>query len=165
MSPLELSLLNLRSPYVVWEDAQGLHFRTDYDVVYMVEFCSYDVGLRSPAYWFNLYNLSGKNSPNDTKLQQTIVCIVEEFFRVNPDILLYICDTANNRQAMRARLFYCWFKNYSQKNKYIIRSAVVVDEGIPNYITLILPQTHPEMTEVLQYFDNEIAVFKENKPQ
>lgn len=122
MSPLELSLLNLRSPYVVWEDAQGLHFRTDYDVVYMVEFCSYDVGLRSPAYWFNLYNLSGKNSPNDTKLQQTIVCIVEEFFRVNPDILLYICDTANNRQAMRAVCFTVGLK--------IIRRRISILSGL-----------------------------------
>lgn len=44
MKPLELSLLNIRSPYSVWNDAQGLHFKTDHDIVYMVEFCLYDVG-------------------------------------------------------------------------------------------------------------------------
>lgn len=165
MKSLELSLLNLRSPYSVWNDAQGLHFKTDHDIVYMVEFCLYDVGVGSPAYWFNLYNLSRKNSPNDPKLQQTIVCIVEEFFRVNPDILLYMCDTADDQQAMRARLFFRWFKNYSHHQHYVIRTAVVMDEDIPNYIALIIPRTHPELTAILQYFDNEITIFKENKPQ
>lgn len=46
-----------------------------------------------------------------------------------------------------------------------IRTAVVMDEDIPNYIALIIPRTHPELTAILQYFDNEITIFKENKPQ
>ncbi len=27
----------------------------------------------------------------------------------NPDILLYMCDSANNQQAQRSRLFLHWF--------------------------------------------------------
>lgn len=165
MNPLQLSFLNLRSPYAVWNDEQGLHFKTDSDIVYMVEFCRYDIMAEIPAYWFNLYNLSQKNSPNDPKLQQTIVCIVEEFFRTNPDILLYMCDTADNQQAVRARLFFRWFKSYAQHQQYIIRTAMVLDEGIPNYIALIIPKTHSQLVSILQYFDREINLFKENKPQ
>ncbi len=97
------------------------------------------------------------------KVQQTIIHIIEEFFRKNPDILLYMCDTANEQQAQRDRLFLRWFNAYEQKKKYVIKSAVVIDEGEPNYIYLIVPTAHPMLHNILSTFDSEITMFQTNK--
>ncbi|WP_219817613.1 DUF6169 family protein [Xylanibacter ruminicola] len=43
--------------------------------------------------------MSQEKSPGDIKIQKTIICIIEEFFRKNPDILLYMCSTEDNHQA------------------------------------------------------------------
>lgn len=163
MIGLRLSVLNLNSPYKIWNDNNGYHFITDNGIAYVVEFDFYDIPISDEAYWFNLYNLSGKDSPHDVKLQKTIVCIVEEFFRQNPHILLYMCDTAENQQAARSRLFLRWFNLYGHKHEFIMRSAVVRDEDMDNYITLIVQKSNPKAAEILATFDEQIGMFKENK--
>ena len=84
-------------------------------------------------------------------------------FRKNPDILLYICDTANEQQAQRDRLFLRWFNGYEQKKKYAIRTATVIDEGCPNYVSIIVPILHPQLEMIISTFEREIAMFQNNK--
>lgn len=163
MISLNLSILNLKSPYKIWYDNNGYHFITDSRIAYAVEFDLYDIPISDEAYWFNIYNLSGKDSRLDNKLQQTIIYIIEEFFRQNPHILLYMCDTAENQQAARSRLFSRWFNLYIHKDKFILRSAMVKDEGVENYITLIVQKSNPKASEILSTFDEQINLFKDNK--
>ena len=85
------------------------------------------------------------------------------FFLKNPDILLYMCDTANEQQAQRDRLFLRWFNAYEQKKKYVIKTAVVYDEGIPNYVSLIVPIEHPLLEDIQATFESEIIMFQNNK--
>lgn len=106
-------------------------------------------------------NLSGKNSPSDPKIKITIIAIIEEFFRTNPTILLYICDTADNQQAMRSRLFLHWFYESEISEQFIIRTAEVNDEDVTNYITLIAQRIHPHINTIIRQFDKEIKSFKE----
>ena len=47
----------------------------------------------------------------------SVVRIIIEFFRANPDILLYMCDNANNQQAQRNRLFLRWFMGFVPINR------------------------------------------------
>lgn len=84
-------------------------------------------------------------------------------FVKNPDILLYMCDTANEQQAQRDRLFLRWFNAYEQKKKYVIKTAVVYDEGIPNYVSLIVPIEHPLLEDIQATFESEIIMFQNNK--
>ena len=89
MTSLELKRINRLAPYKV-EYKQGEYvFETDHDIRYSVWFEQDPVSTSIPAYWFNLTNRSQKSSPNDTKIRTTVIFIVEEFFRSNPDILLY----------------------------------------------------------------------------
>lgn len=164
MKPLDTARLQLSAPYVVVRDKDEYRFRTDNDILYAVNFQDYDDILGLKAYWFDLSNRSHRASPNDYKVRQTIICIIEEFFYQNPDILLYMCDNADDQQAMRARLFLRWFNGYEQQKKYDIRTAILNDEGIENYIALIIPRSHAQYEEVIELFDKEIALFKENKP-
>lgn len=163
MNPLNLTRLNLRSPYMVWESESGFSFKTDSDIYYSVEFDREDSGLDIVAYWFNLINISQKNSHNDEKIQRTVICIIEEFFRQNPDILLYMCDTADNQQAMRARLFIRWFNHYQGHDQFVIRTATVEGDEESNYVALIVQKSHPALESILQLFDSEIGLFQNNK--
>lgn len=149
-------------PYPVWYESKEILFKTDYNILYSVAF-ELDDMLGINAYWFRITNRSGKKSPNDKKIQQTVIIIIEEFFRKNPDILLYICDTANEQQAQRDRLFLRWFNAYEQKKKYVIKTAIVFDEGIPNYISIIVPVGHPKLEAIQATFENEITMFQNCK--
>lgn len=162
MNELELSRVNTRSPYSVWKEGDAYLFKTDYDIVYAVSFDQENVrGFN--AYWFNLANTSFKPSPNDKKIMQTIICIIEVFFQCNPDILLYICDTANDQQAQRDRLFLRWFNGYKQKQQYVLKTTMIMDEDEPNYLAMIVQKNNPNLHDIMTMFDRETEMFKSNK--
>jgi len=163
MKALNTSRLQLAAPYTVVQEGEEYLFRTDSDILYAVSFQAYDAIPGMSAYWFDLSNRSHKASPNDYKVRETVIAIIEEFFYQNPDILLYMCDTADEQQEMRARLFLRWFNGYEQQKKYTIRTAHLTDEGIDTYLALIIQRTHPQYKEIIDLFEREIAMFQENK--
>lgn len=46
----------------------------------------------------------------------------------------------------------------------MIKTAVIEDEGMENFIAIIVPRSHPYLNEVIAHFDAEIEMFKSNKP-
>lgn len=121
MNPIDLSLLNLLSPYTVAFYGDEYSFRTDYDIEYAVEF---------------------RNEPSFGNM----------------------CDNANDQQAQRNRLFLNWFRGAEQSKHFFIKTAQVMDEGMENFIAIIVPRHHPYLNEIIAYFDAEIAMFHANKP-
>ena len=105
MKELDPQHLFYDSPYPVKLDDGEYIFRTDHDIVYAVSFKPEPFFDPIPAYWFDLTNRSDMASPSDPKVRETVIRIIVEFFRANPDIMLYMCDSANDQQAMRNRLF------------------------------------------------------------
>lgn len=162
MNELNLSGVNVKSPYSVWKEGDAYLFKSDYDIVYAVSFDN-EVIRGFNAYWLNLANTSFKPSPSDKKVMQTVICIIESFFEDNPDILLYICDTANNQQTQRDRLFLRWFNGYKQKQQYVLKTALIMDDGEPNYLAMIVKRDNPQLDEVVAMFDSETEMFKSNK--
>lgn len=118
-----------------------------------------------PAYWFDLVNRSGKASPSDPKVRETVIRIIVEFFRANPDIMLYMCDSANDQQAQRNRLFLRWFSGSEQSKCFFFKTEMLIDEGMENFIAIIVPRSHPYLDDIIARFDSEIAMFRANKPQ
>ena len=113
------------------------------------------------------YIISGGFILDDSrkKIPQTVICIIEEFFDKNPEILLYLCSTANNQQAQRARLFLRWFNGYEQRQRYYIKAVEVKGEDMTtDYVALIVRRSHPQFDSIISRFDSEIAIFNEFKP-
>lgn len=164
MKQLNTNLINRYAPYKVEFDKDAYIFETDYDIQYAVWFERDPVSESMPAYWFNLTNRSLKASPGDVKIRNTVILIIEEFFRSNPDILLYMCDSANDQQAMRSRLFLRWFNAYGRQEEYYTRTEMVKDGMEENYIAIILKRTHPHFLSVVDVFDKQIAMFRAQKP-
>lgn len=166
MKSLDIDNINLSSPYTVAEIQGRLHFRTDHDIEYIVSFDE-DTNPYYTAYWFNLTNPEHAKSPGDVKIAQTVICIIEEFFNQNPDILLYLCSTDGGQQAQRARLFLRWFNGAEQQKHYIIRTAEIKGSGNSEekeYIAFIAQRTNPNIELFLQFFESEISLFNESKP-
>ncbi len=163
MKQLDLSRLFYTSPYPVRLDGDEYTFRTDHDIVYAVDFKEEQSFAPIPAYWFDLINRSHRPSPNDPKVRETVIRIIVEFFRVNPDIMLYMCDNANDQQAQRNRLFLRWFKGAEQSKQFYIKTALVEDEGIENFIAIIMPRQHPYLDDIIARFDAEIEMFSTMK--
>lgn len=168
MNALNIDNINFHSPYIVGYDGKAFFFTTNSGIVYRVDF-ELDSNPYFTAYWFNLANPQHQKSPGDVKIAQTVICIIEEFFLKNPEVLLYMCSTDNGQQAQRARLFLHWFNGYEQQKKYAIKSCDIKStdaEGNPTkeYVALIIQRTHPQFDEIISFFDEEIAMFNENKP-
>ena len=162
MRRLDVGTINILAPYPVWYGEDELLFKTDHHILYSVAF-ERDEFFSIASYWFRITNRSGLKSPGDSKIRQTVIVIIEEFFRKNPDILLYLCDSENEQQAQRDRLFLRWFNGYEQKMRYLIRSKVVMDEGTANFVSLIVPRSHPMLEDIVAAFDSEIAMFQSDK--
>lgn len=164
MNVLNLEMINSHSEYQVFLSQTGKYlFKTDFDILYAVDF-ELDNNPYYTAYWFNLTNPKNTKSPGDIKIAQTVICIIEEFFRLNPEVLLYMCSTDNGQQAMRNRLFLRWFSGYEQQKKYAIKSSEVRSEGYNEYVALIIQRSHPQFQEIMSRFEDEIELFNEMKP-
>ena len=153
MNRLNLSEINLNIPYTIWEMDGSYLFKTDYGIVYKISFMEDDTIWDSGAYQFLITNLSNSASPNDSKLKLTILYILDSFFKVNNDILLYICETGDGKQAMRNRLFIRWFQQYSEHHLYYFTTLEIQAEGIMNFAAIIVRFDNPKINEIIQEFD------------
>ena len=164
MKRLSTERINHKAPYDVAYDEDGaICFESEFGVQYSITFDD-DANPLYTAYWFNLSNMNSGTSPGDKKVAQTVICIIEEFFRQNPDILLYFCSTADGKQAQRARLFLRWFNGAEQQKHYFIRTAEVKGEQRMEYVAFIAQRNNPNLDEIINFFDSEIKMFNENKP-
>lgn len=102
MEPLSLEHININSSYLVEPtDKDGYYqFFTDSDVHYSVGFMEDDVLISKNSYQLIIANLNNHKSPRDSKVRDTIVSIVDEFFNRNNSTLLYICETGDDKQCI-----------------------------------------------------------------
>lgn len=165
MKSLNLDRLNIKSPYSVWAvDEKTYGFRTDYAVFVRIEFAPNTLIWEEGACEFVLSNESNKPSPNDNKLKETVMTIIEEFFFCNPEILLYQCETGDNKQDARGRLFLRWFNEYEFRKNFHFTISRITAEGINHYATLIVQNNHPNLQDIIADFEDFVGLMSD-KPQ
>lgn len=161
MHPLNLGYVNRLSPYKVWtENGRDFYIETDYGnlfkVGFMDDYSIWDTG----AYQFTINNEHNLPSPNDNKLKLTLFRLIEAFFNANPDILLYICETGDNKQRLRNRLFVRWFNSYGQHQNYVLKTVEVMDGDMANFAALIVQKSNPKLKDILSEFDETISLLQ-----
>lgn len=169
MNPLSLTRINEKSSYQVeFTEEEGFYqFYTDRGVHYSVGFMEDDILLSHNSYQLIIANINNHKSPRDWKVRDTIVSIVDEFFRCNNSTLLYICETGDNKQSMRSRLFEYWFSTYNRNRKALftmLSSSVIDEEGIVNFATIILRNDNPDLLEIIAEFTESIQILSQ-KPE
>ena len=96
MNILSLSSINAKSPYKVRQlDDKTYSFITDSLIEIFVSFEKDDILQSGLSYQFGISNPKGSKSPRDSKVRDTILTIVQEFFEKNQACLLYICYISN----------------------------------------------------------------------
>ena len=165
MRQLDLGRVNSRAPYSVTMRAEQVYyFKTDYGMLCTITFMDDYSIWETGAYQFVIGNENSVPSPLDTKLRDTVFCLIDAFFDANPDILLYICETGDGKQEFRSRLFVRWFNTYAGRDSYVMETAEVQEGTIKNFAALILQKTNPRLKEILFEFDETISILT-NKPQ
>lgn len=164
---LSLKRINENSSYPVETAGEDgfYQFFTDGGVHYSVGFMEDDILLSRNSYQLIIANINNHKSPRDRKVRDTIIAIVDEFFRNNNSTLLYICETGDSRQSMRNRLFEYWFSTYNRKALFtMISSSIVDEEGVVNFATIILRNDNPDLTEIIAEFTESIQLLSQ-KPE
>lgn len=163
---LPLEQINRAAPYKIKGLQDGsVFFTTDNSLHYIVSFDPDDVSLSHICYQLVIVNVDNLPSPRDIKLRDTIIAIVEGFFASNNEVMLYICETGDGKQAMRNRLFQYWYSCYERKQNFTFLSASIKDEeGVINYATLIIRNDNPNYTDVVNEFALSIKVLND-KPK
>ena len=160
MNNLNLENINRLSPYNVTQRVDTpcvLSFYTDYGVEYEIVIKSNDVFIPSGAYALDIINVWHQPSPGDPKFRQTLMAIVEEFFRQNNDVMLYVTETNDKKQASRNRLFVRWFNSYEHRELYVIKTAEGKMNGQMNFMAIILRKDNPRLQQAFKEFDETIA--------
>ena len=106
MNSLLIENINKTAPYTVVPMADGMAFEffTKHDIHYSVSFLYDDALIEEGAYQLVIANINNRKSPNDPSVKETVLAIVEEFFRANNAVMLYICETGDVKQVMRNSL-------------------------------------------------------------
>ena len=138
MVRIDLKRVNASAPYTLKEAPYAdlsFSLTTDYGVNYTLGFMPSDLMPDIDAYEFAISNTNHRKSPRDPKLRQTILALIYEFFRTRDAVMLYLCETGDNRQRLRSRLFESWFRTSGQQTTFAFLAAQLPDEdGILNYV-------------------------------
>lgn len=149
---LSLDVINANSEYIVRkDDKEGtLSFVTDSSAEIFISFEKDDILQSGLVYQFGISNPKGTKSPRDSKVRNTILAIIEEFFEKNKAALLYICETGDGLQQMRSRLFQYWFSIYKEKDENLFLPQIIYDEeDNENYTALIIRRDNPQFVDLV----------------
>ena len=165
MNAISTDLINLSSPYKVTQvSKEDFCFDTDFDVRYKIGFVEDFSIWEEGAYQFYIINSNNKPSPRDLKVKLTILSCINAFFAANPSILLYICETGDDKQSARNRLFCTWLNEPACKKLYYFENAHIIAEGQDNYMAVIVQLNNPLLPQIIKDFE-EFAELMQDKPE
>ena len=163
MYNLSLEVINKTTPYKVKYDQGEYVFETETGSIYNI---SFDEDLQiagNITYQFCIRRHIIRDKSFDSRVQQTIIAIILEFFKQDENILLYTCDNSDNREAARSRLFLRWFNEVNTMSGFVLKSANTVVEGQGFYFAIIIPRNHPSLEAICSEFDEVAAHLTSNK--
>lgn len=151
---LHIERINETSPYFVSPSTQGtVTFTTRYGVNYEVGFTlDYSLGIEG-VYQFYISNINQVTAPRDEKVRETVIAVIEEFFRANEYAMLYVCDVSDGRQGVRNRMFHHWFEMYNHNGQYQLLSAEASFEGETYYASLLIHRQNPMFQQFAASFN------------
>lgn len=164
---IKFSLIQIqqKSPYEIIFSEGDFIFQTDEGIHYSISFSKEDIILGGcETYQFIIRKIEETHMPHDYKVKATILAIIYEFFHSNPHVLFYICDTSDQREEARNRLFLTWFEHNAEPERFTIctANADVEDEGF--YAAIIVENRNPKLYDIIDEFEQTSRMLTEDKP-
>ncbi len=134
-------------------------FTTDQGIVYDASFVDYSFlfpefpEFSKDVYTFNLEVVSGNiyDQAMDAKIAETVIAIFLEFFTARQNVVIYICDTSDERQFVRKRKFDTWFWKYND-GSFVKEDGLAVISDIAIYNSLLVHKQHAFLDKVIAAF-------------
>jgi len=162
---LSVDRINQLSPYwVIPLDELTFRFITKNGINYRVGFYKDPYFLGDKAYHFFISKEDEILAPKDNDVYKTITCVLEEFFRQDKSVMLYICDPHDHRESTRASLYKRWFSNYHGEAALTLHDEEIHFENCIVYTGMIIRNDHPEYTQILNTYQEFVkraeAIYK-----
>lgn len=167
------SALNSPKPYEFSLSANGAEriFVTDNKLIYQVYFTEGDgyfsdyspeIATQFLMMGFACLSDTQNSVPQDERIVITIVEILKDFFAKNHKALLYVCNTSDNRQLFRSRLFTIWFNKYAVNTPIEKIDEVLEANGLILPYSLLISRLHPNYQVIKDTF-NTLSMSYKNK--
>ena len=165
MMQLSIEQINSRAGYNVRLSPYGeFRFETDLGIGYSISFEEEAPVGGCKTYQFVIKKMEDRKSPHDSKVEQTILAVLDVFFTEHLDALLYMCDDSDGREANRNRLFLTWFKKHAAPERFTIRTASAVVEGKGFYAAIIVENRNPLLETIIEDFEMTAQALTTGKP-
>lgn len=152
---LSVDAINEKSPFwVIQLDDMLFRFITKNGIKYRVGFYPDTFFMTEDAYHFFLERVDEGPAIYDSDVLKVVTIIIEEFFRVGTNVMLYICDPSDSRQEQRSRLYKIWFESYSNRDAFTLADMTIDFEGQIVYGGLLIRKNHPAYIEILEAFND-----------
>ena len=142
---------NLQLPYnIVQTDNLTYMFITQSGVVYTAYFIDISHSFGSDSVYTFSFDAAGKTVKDD-RVRVTILKILNDFFQSVRNALLVVCDSSDNREKSRFKLFRKWYEAIIEPE--IEKVDVSIDlGGCVIYSSLLLSKRHPQADEMKDLF-------------
>ena len=153
MIDLSAEEINKISPYKLTKiETNSFVFETKFGLRYNVGFAEDYSFLEEGVYQFYIVNLSHDHAQEDSLVKETICALLEAFFNAEPATMLYICDTSDNRQEVRDRLFRNWFSEYAYLGAFTMINECITFDGVRYFASIMLRNDHPQYENIKNAF-------------
>ncbi len=88
---------------------------------------------------------------SDPLVAGTIIKIFQDFFARRGAVAVYICDSSDNRQATRSRLFDRWYQQYRHLG-FLKLDSMFLDPQGTIYTSIVTHKLYPYKEEVMSAF-------------
>lgn len=110
----------------------GYSFVTDEGNKYIVSFLEYNIfpeARNTKLYMFNIERIdsSVQNHGQNSKVRNTIICILNQFFQNYTNAIVTVCDMTDGRQDARFRLFSQWTNQFLSSDIVCVKASFYVD--------------------------------------
>ena len=165
MIQLSLDAINESAHYYVMLSPKGGYiFETEGGIHYTISFEEDSPIGGCNTFQFIIEKMENVRSSYDSKVEQTILAIINQFFVEHLDVLLYLCDDSDGREANRNRLFLSWFKKNADPERFTILTANATIEGKGFYAAIIVENRNPMLNSIIEDFETTANALTAGKP-
>ena len=157
-----LAELNKKSPYMLESSGSySFSFITTQGKKYEIGFIQDLMISDEGVYQFFITTEDQFKTVLDSKIRQTVLVVIEEFFKNEGAVLDYICATEDHRQASRDRLFHQWYMNSLEKDLFHLRNMSIAIDGTEYFASVIMRNDNPRFQAMTEAIDRFIEDFQD----
>ncbi|MCY7420715.1 MAG: DUF6169 family protein [Chitinophagaceae bacterium] len=145
------------NPYLLQEnDEYSYEFLTEQRIRYSIYFLDYSYmfsdypAIAQNIFSFNIDVLDGNadSSVTDDRVGVTILEVFKIFFSRIENVVVYVCDSIDDRHLARKRKFDLWFWKYND-GSLLKEDGIAMIEGVEIYNSLLLHKANKKLTEII----------------